>query len=161
MPITKVQNVPLISQRGDGVCWCASAIMLYRWAQATGKTGMKDPLSDTGTKWRWDNNKDWASGDNQFLATTLNMKTLASVPRDYAGLNDLLQKRGPIWCAGQKTWGGGNHGHVVVICGAADTGAFIFDPEPVNQGSSWWLTWDQLEKYIAGSSAAVQFLTAV
>ena len=88
------------------------------------------------------------------------MKTLSAVPRDYAALNTLFQLRGPIWCAGHKTWGGGGHGHVVVICGVADTGVFIHDPEPVNQGSSIWLTWDQLKKYIDGTSPVVQFLTA-
>ena len=160
MPIIKMANVPLVAQRGDGVCWCASALMLYKWSVATKRNQMKDPLSDSGTKWRWDENKDWASSDNKFLATTLNMKTLSAVPRDYAALNTLFQLRGPIWCAGKKMWGGGNHEHVVVICGVADTGVFIHDPEPVNRGSSMWLTWDQLKKYIDGTSPLVQFLTA-
>src|SRR5688500_2227124 len=102
MPITKVAFVPLIPQRADGVCWCASALMLYKWSVATKRTLMKDPLSDSGMKHRWDNNKDWASSDNKFLATTLNMKTLSAVPRDYAALNSLMQMRGPIWCAGKK-----------------------------------------------------------
>jgi len=151
----------LVPQRADGVCWCASAIMLYKWSQATGNTGMKDPLSDSGTKWRWDNNKDWAPGDNAYLATTLNMKTHDDVPTDYDGLNSFLQSHGPIWTAGQKNWGGANHGHVVVICGVADTGVLIYDPEPVNQGCSQWLTWDQLAKYTDGTSATVKYMTAV
>ena len=160
MPITKVQNVPLVAQRGDGVCWFASALMLYKWAQATGHTTMKDPMADSGMKMRWDNNLDWGSGHNAFLATTLAMKTHASIPTEYQGLNTFFQSHGPIWAAGQKTWGGADHGHVVVICGVADTGVFIHDPEPVNQGVSLWLTWSQLKKYTDGASATVQFLTA-
>ena len=84
MPITKVPKVPLVAQRGDGVCWCASALMLYMWSMATRPTLMKDPLSDAVMKSRWDNNQDWASSDNAFLASTLVMKTLASIPGDYS-----------------------------------------------------------------------------
>ncbi len=160
MSITKVQNVPLVAQISDGVCWCASALMLYRWAQATGNSGMKDPLSDSGTKSRWENNKDWDPSDNGFLASTLNMQIQSSIPTDYTFLNTFLQLHGPIWAAGQKNWGGANHGHVVVICGVADTGVFIYDPEPVNQGSSQWLTWDQLRNFSAGTTADVKYLTA-
>ena len=36
------------------------------------------------------------------------------------------------------------------------------DPEPVGQGSSQWLTWAQINKYIDGATEAdVKFLTAV
>lgn len=160
MPISKLQGVPLIPQRADGVCWCASAIMLHRYALTLGPATMKDPLSDKGTKYRWDNNLDWDSKDNAFLATTLVMKTHSAVPMNYAGLNDMLFSHGPIWAAGHKTWGGGNHGHVVAFCGAADTGVFVHDPEPVAQGSSFWLTWAQAQKYIDGVTASIKFLTA-
>lgn len=162
MPIVKVQNVPLIAQKSDGVCWCASALMVYKWAQATGNATMKNPLDDAGMKKRYEDNGDWGSSQNGILATTFNMKTHASIPMEYTELNTFLQKHGPIWTAGQKNWGGNNHGHVVVICGVADTGVFIHDPEPVGQGSSQWLTWAQIKKYTDGATQAdVKFLTAV
>jgi hypothetical protein len=161
MPITKVPHVSLIAQRADGVCWCASALMLYKWSINSGHAGMKDPLADSGMKWRWDNNKDWSSSDNAFLASTLAMKTHGSIPADYSGLNTFFVSHGPIWAAGQKNWGGNNHGHVVVTCGVADTGVFIHDPEPVGNGSSFWLTWAQWKKYVDGFTASVQFLTAM
>ena len=83
------------------------------------------------------------------------------MPADYNGLNTFFASHGPIWAAGQKNWCGNDHGHVVVVCGVADTGVFIHDPEPVGHGSSIWLTWDQWKKYVDGFSASVQFLTAM
>ncbi len=161
MAITKLSNMTLVAQRGTGVCWCASAIMLYKWGRKAGHMRMVDPLTDPGTKWRWDENKSWGKEDNAYLATTLNMQTQSSIPMNYAGLNDFLTAHGPIWAAGRKTWTGEAYGHVVVICGVADTGVLIYDPEPVNQGSSRWLTWNQLSGYVKGIDAAVQFMTVV
>lgn len=161
MAITKLHNMTLVPQRGDGVCWCASAIMLYKWGRASGQHRMVNPLSDEGTKWRWDNNGDWDSYDNGYLATTLNMETQSDIPRNYEELKSFLEDHGPIWTAGLKTWTGGAYGHVVVISGVADTGVFIHDPEPVNKGTTRWLTWTQLNKFINGSSATVQFLTVM
>lgn len=161
MGITKLSHMKLVAQRDDGVCWCAAAIMLYKWGRAAGQHSMVNPLVDAGTSWRWENNKDWASSDNGFLATTLNMEIQSELPVDYEGMKSFLSDHGPVWTAGLKTWTGDAYGHVVVICGVANTGVLIYDPEPVNQGSSMWLTWMQLANYINGSTASVQFLTVM
>jgi hypothetical protein len=161
MSIIKVQNVPLIAQPTDGVCWFSCAQMVYKWRVATGKGSMTNPENHAPSKKRYDDNGDWFSGQNGMLAGYFSMKKHSSVPMDLAGLTTFFQTHGPIWAGGQKNWGGNNHGHVIVICGVADTGVFIHDPEPVGKGSSQWLTWEQIKKYIDGlTTADYQFLTA-
>ncbi|MBX3294781.1 MAG: C39 family peptidase [Acidobacteria bacterium] len=161
MSITRLQNVPLLAQPTDGVCWMKSAQMVYSWSKATGKGSMKDPMSDAGFKARYDNNGDWWAGHNGILAKTFNMKTHSKVDMSLAGLNSFLPTHGPIWTGLRKNWGGHNHGHVVVIFGVADTGVLINDPEPMHRGTEMWLTWEQINKAIAGiTDADYQFLTA-
>ncbi len=163
MPIHKVQKVPLMSQPTDGVCWMVSAQMVYKWSQATGNGNMRDPMDDEGSKARYGRNGDWSSAQNGLLAGYFNMVTHKhnAFTMDYNSLSNFLICKGPIWTGLQKNWGGNNHGHVVVICGAADTGVFIHDPEPMKSGSAEWLTWDQIKKAVDGLSGAdYQFLTA-
>jgi hypothetical protein len=163
MPIYKVQKVPLIPQPTDGVCWYASARMLYKWSQATGHAGMKNPAEDAGFKQRFDDNGDWYCGENWFMAAALNMKQFSSLSMDYNSLSTFLSIHGPVFTSVQKNWGGNNYSHAVVICGAADTGVFIHDPMPLKSGSSYWLTWGQIQKAIDGVKdvANQQFMTAV
>jgi hypothetical protein len=161
MAITKLHNMTLVAQISDAGCWCASAQMLYKWGRKSGQHRMTDPLADPGIKWRWTESKDWDSSDNGWLATTLNVEIQSEIPLDYKGLKSFLKDHGPIWTAGMKTWTGDAYGHVVVICDVADTGVFIYDPEPVNKGSSRWLTWTQICDYINGTTPTVQFLTVM
>ncbi len=161
MGITRLANVPLIPQPTDGVCWYACARMLYRWSQATGRGLMKNPQDDSGYFDRFQNNRDVAAFQNNHLGTALNMKLHSSLTLDYSTILGFLQANGPIWAGLKKNWGGNNHGHVVVICGVAETGVFIHDPEPMKQGSTLWLTWEQIRKAVAGiTDANPQFMTA-
>lgn len=56
---------------------------------------------------------------------------------------------------------GGRVALQVVLCGVADTGVLVYDPEPVGKGSSFWLTWKQLDTYIKGEPATAQFMTVI
>ena len=164
MPITKVANVPLMYQRSDGVCWYACSRMLYTWSQATGRGTVKNPENaDPGYVTRYNNNGTVGCRDNWHLADAFNLKKQSSIPLDYDGLSKFLEAHGPIWAGVQKNWGGNNHGHVVVICGVADTGVFVHDPEPMKQGSSYWLTWAQIKAAVNGLDDVPnpQFLSAV
>ncbi len=162
MAITKLSNMTLVAQPSDGVCWWASAQMVYKWSKATGRGQMKSPDSDAGYAQRKKDNGDVYAFQNNILGRALNMKFHSSLSMDQSSVNSFLQDHGPIWTSVKKNWGGNNHGHVVVICGVADTGVLIYDPEPVNQGSSFWLTWDQIKKALAGvTDADPQFMTAV
>jgi hypothetical protein len=150
-----------MSQPTDGVCWMVSAQMVYKWAKATGNGSMIDPMSDPGSRSRYERNGDWWCGQNGLLAGYFKMKTHSSLPMDYAGLSGFMAKHGPVWTGLKKNWGGHSHGHVVVICGAADTGVFIHDPEPMHYGTAMWLTWAQINKAISAiTDADYQFLTA-
>jgi hypothetical protein len=81
---------------------------------------------------------------------------------DFDTVNTFLAKHGPVFTSVQKNWSENNYSHAIVLCGVADTGVSIHDPMPVNQGSSTWLTWAQIQKAIDGVSADAdyQFLTA-
>lgn len=160
MAIIKLDNVPLIPQQTDAVCWFVSARMLFRWQEKSGKGSMKDPAQNEMTKATFSRNATWYSFQNDLLASQLNLKS-QSVTLDFEGVNKVLSMNGPIWTAGHKHWSGGNHGHVVVICGVADTGVFIHDPEPMTVGSTMWLTWSAIKKYVDGvTDTTTKFLTA-
>ncbi|MDQ6787215.1 MAG: hypothetical protein M3033_10445 [Acidobacteriota bacterium] len=122
--------------------------MLFRWQEATGKGSMKNPAEVDMTKDRFEKNRIWYSFQNGLLATQLNLQK-SSVDMNFDSVNSVLSRNGPIWTAGYKTWDGA-HGHVVVICGVADTGVFIHDPEPMHKGSPMWLTWSQIKSYVDG-----------
>jgi len=162
MATIKVLSVPLVAQPTDGVCWWASCQMLYQWSQATGQGSMIDPNSDDGFRNRYESNLDWGCGKNGFMADTLKMKKFTSVTMDLSSLVSFLNTHGPVFTSVQKNWGGNNHGHAVVMCGVADTGVLIHDPEPMKSGSKTWLTWDQINKAIDAikGEADFSFLTA-
>lgn len=166
MGIVKLSGVPLLSQPTTGVCWYMCAQMLYQWSKNAKRGTMKDPATaDSGYTLRFNNNGDVASGQNWHLAAAFGMVKHSSISMDLKTVESFLQKHGPIWTGLKKNWGGHNHGHVVVICGVADTGVFIHDPEPMKVGSSSWLTWAQINKALdALRSETVpnpQFLSAV
>ncbi|KXK03777.1 MAG: Papain-like cysteine protease AvrRpt2 [Acidobacteria bacterium OLB17] len=146
MGIYKVQNLQIVAQPTDAVCWWASDTMLYNWSKATGRGSMIDPLSDAGFKARYDSNGTWGSGDNKFMAKTLKMVEIASLDLTYDGLVAAFMKHGPIFASLQKNWGGNDYGHAVVFGGVADTGVLVYDPMPVGKGSLIWLTWAQTKK---------------
>lgn len=164
MGITRLSNVPLRYQYASGVCWFASARMVYAWSQATGRGSMTDPKADAGYLARYESNGSVGCDQNWHIAQQFKMKKHPSINMDYESVNEFLKLNGPIWAGVQKNWGGNNHGHVVVICGVAETGVFIHDPEPMNQGSTLWLTWDQINKAADGLKAVAspnpQFLSA-
>ena len=164
MGITKLSNVPLKYQYASGVCWFASARMCYAWSQATGRGLMTDPKSDPGYFERYNRNGSVGCDQNWHIAQQFNMVKHSSVSMDYEGVSAFLTSHGPMWTGLQKNWGGNNHGHVVVICGVSNTGVFVHDPEPKNQGSTFWLTWAQINKAVDGltdvASPNPQFLSA-
>src|SRR5262249_2339211 len=145
MGIYKVQNMKLVAQNFDGVCWWGGTQMCYLWSQAAGKGTMVEPDSDPGFKDRHDTNGDWGCNKNGYIAVRCKMKKYSSLSMDYESLQDFMAAHGPVFNSVGKNWNGHSGcGHAVVIGGVADTGVFIYDPEPVNVGSSTWLTWDQI-----------------
>ncbi len=161
MAIIKTQGVPLIPQPTDGVCWYASARMVYKWSQATGSGNMSNPADDAGMYARYKDNGDWSSDQNGYLASQFNMNMWNAVTMEFDYLVYFLQSRGPIWTGLQKNWSGNNFGHVVVICGVSTTGVFIHDPWPMKRGEQKWLTWSQINHAITSYPGGdYQFLTA-
>ncbi len=163
MGIYKVPNRVLVAQPKNALCWWASSQMLYKWSQKTGKGSMKDPLNtDGGYQYRYDQNLTVNCKDNTFMANKMGMVTHSSVSIGYGSLVDFLSVHGPMFTSVYKNWNGNAYGHAIVIAGAADTGVLVYDPMPVGYGSSFWLTWDQINSAIDDISdeANPSFLTA-
>lgn len=162
MSITKLSHVPLMYQKSDGVCWYACSRMLYKWSAATGRGGAKNPATaDQGYIDRYNRNGTVGSQDNWHLANAFNFNQHSSITMDEDSINTFLQEHGPIWAGVAKNWhGNSGYGHVVVICGVATTGVFIHDPQPERQGSTFWLTWDQIKTAVNGIDGSPQFLSA-
>jgi len=165
MGITKLSNVPLKYQYASGVCWFACSRMVYAWSQATGRGNMTDPRADPGYFQRYNDNGSVGCEQNWHIAQQFNMVKHDSVDMDYESVSEFLKTHGPMWTGVRKNWGGNNHGHVIVICGVSETGVFVHDPEPMNQGSTFWLTWSQIEHATSElrrlASPNPQFLSAV
>ncbi len=164
MGITKLASVPLCYQYATGVCWFASARMCFLWSQATRRGSMTDPRADEGYFKRYNDNGSVGCDQNWHIAQQFKMKKHPSVAIDFASVSTFLKSHGPMWTGLQKNWGGHNHGHVVVICGVSETGVFVHDPQPVNMGSTFWLTWEQMKTAVDGlrkvASPNPQFLSA-
>lgn len=161
----KVSSVPLMYQAESKLCWYASARMLYKWSQATTRGLALNPAdTDEGYIWRHSINGSVGSSDNHHFAKKHNLVQHTSISIDESSLLDFFKDHGPIWAGISKNWNGNSgYGHVVVICGVATTGVFIHDPEPVKKGSSFWLTWDQINSAIdsVDGTPNPQFLSAV
>ncbi len=165
MSTFKVQGVPLVGQKKSKSCWYASSKMLYAYSTSYGGS-MKDPASVDMTKLMYERNSTWDSTNAALLARTLNMSSWDSTSciMENDCLWYILSAFGPIWTSVHKNWGGNNYGHVIVIAGTrngASGGVFVHDPMPMSGGSSFWLTWSQINKAInAQSEADYHYLTA-
>lgn len=151
MSITLVKDLKLQPQDKTLACWYFSAKMMYAWAQANKKTGVKDPSTVTDPPANLQQLYEWNSGYSRKtckqLASRLGLKALERKKRSFEDFKVLIDKS-PIWAAGAKS-GVGDGVHVVVIGGVADTGLYLYDPLPLNRGQKVWRTWDWLEGFFA------------
>lgn len=165
MATLKVQGVSMYPQDKSGVCWYACAKMLYKYSKANGGT-MSDPEENSMTQARYSQNGTWPSDNATLLATTLNMGCYNDFSMDYDMMWHYFSTHGPLWTSVQKNWQGGKgYGHVVVLAGCrngANGGIYVMDPEPMKKGSSFWLTWKQINKALKGQEYGYdwQYLTA-
>lgn len=137
-------NVPLIAQAQDGLCWYASARMLYEWTtKAKGTSnGMIDPTAHKETSDMAANNRAFPYDQVYILRDWLKMKE-RDVTWDFDGISSALKTYGPLWVAGYK-----GYYHVRVVLGVADTGVLVHDPEPVRQGTRDWKTWNSINSFL-------------
>ncbi len=157
MGITLVKNLPLLPQDKSNACWYFSAKMMFAWAQANQKTGVKDPITVTegrvNMKTLYENNNGFSIRTSKELASLLGMTALERKKRSFADFKTLIDK-GPIWAAGAKGGFTGSY-HVTVIAGVADTGLLLYDPLPMKMGQKVWRTWDWMEGYFALDDSAI------
>src|SRR5262245_36460687 len=96
-------NVSLIAQAQDGLCWYASARMLYeRTLTRTGTSnGMSDPAVHNETSDMAANNRAFPYNQVYILRDWLKMKD-RDVTWDFDGVSSALKAYGPLWVAGYK-----------------------------------------------------------
>lgn len=158
--ISKIPDVPLIGQNFTGTCWYASASMLAEWSTKRNGADSKmiHPKDHTDTKQMHDRNSSFPADGAKFLIKWLNMRAIHRVPEKPEEWLSLLVFNGPVWAAGSKHWEGSAYGHVVVVCGVADTGLYIHDPEPMKQGRGEWRTWASMNKYFSDGESVTKLL---
>ena len=116
-------NVQAIAQTSDNTCWHASSMMIWNyWQGVTNKQGPMNTLADNYKK-------DMAVTVPQFitLAGKVGLKKVFPKQGAYTSnvLETLLNRHGPLWCAG--FWFG--VGHIIVLTGVSGDTVFFNDPD--------------------------------
>jgi len=138
-------NVPVVAQTSNMTCWHASASMIwYYWQSITGRQGPMNTLAN-----KWSANQPVNVDDFVSLAKKVGLKPVDPRPGSYDGktLQKLLQRHGPLWCAGH--WYG--PGHIIVLTGINNNTVFLNDPGGGQRktGSVAWFN-QKLNNEIAG-----------
>lgn len=124
-------DVPLIGQANDNSCWNASAQMI--WSYWQGRTKRQGPMQTLDDVYARSKTSGIFIPDFVRLAQNAGMrKAVFSFPISKSDMAALLQKHGPLWCAGQ--WLGPGQGHIVVATGINDSIVSINDPWPKGKG---------------------------
>ena len=145
-------DVPMIGQGNSKCCWYACYAMMYGWkkrplsevAQRIKKAGI--PTNDALYSEQWGKTRD---------AMGLISYRVGHLTESLANLTDILQKHGPMWCAGDFLLGSP---HAIVISGVNDEGRLrINDPYEIYKYQSYnYLTYNSWKKLIAKLFAACQ-----
>ncbi len=112
-------RVPMVYQSNPMSCWYACVCMVAYHHVAGPRLGLPE-------KWRTDSGINFydmvrLAGEEDFAEVKTPIKNFTSLE-----LATLLDKYGPLWCAG--VWDGFNH--VVVLTGVVDDTVYINDPSP-------------------------------
>ena len=102
-------TVPLVVQQASMECWYASACMVAYYRRPGPRLGLPD---------KWIPNQGVALADFARLASAEGLKPVQGTAGNFSArqLEALLQRSGPIWCAGR--WDGVPH--IVVLTGVDD-----------------------------------------
>lgn len=123
-------TVPLVLQQLSMECWYASACMVAYYRRPGPRLGLPD---------KWIPNKGVNLADFARLAQAEGLKSVQGVVGKFSApqLEALLQRCGPIWCAGH--WDG--FPHIVVLTGVDDKSVYINDPNPSRRQRVETLNW--------------------
>ena len=133
-------NVPMIGQANASICWLACYQMLYGYK----KRSTSEPfsrasnagLSTTSALY----SEQWGTARD---AMGLYSYRVSHLKESFANLTYILQKFGPMWCAGNFLFGSG---HAIVITGFDPNSQLlrINDPYEIYKYYSYnYLTYDQ------------------
>lgn len=120
--MSKKYIVPVVAQTSQNTCWHASSLMIwYYWQGVTSRQGPMNTLSKNYVN-------DQGVTPQQFvtLAEKAGLKKVNQKYSTYTSaiLEGLLNKYGPLWCAG--FWYG--VGHIIVLTGIAGETIYFNDP---------------------------------
>ena len=144
-------DVPMIGQANASCCWLAGYQMLYGWQ----KRPTSDPpqkaknvgLSTTSALY----SDDWGKARNAMGLTSYRVSHLTESADN---LIWVLDKHGPMWCAGDFLQG---DPHVIVISGYEGEKLRINDPYEIYKYQSYnYITWKGWKKLVKALPFACQ-----
>lgn len=121
--MAKQLNVPLDAQPSTDTCWHSSAQMIWwYWQGQTGRQGPMNTMADS-----FNDNKPIMPFQFVTLAAKAGLKKVPGKIGNLsaAALEQLLNKYGPLWCAGY--WYG--PGHIIVLTGVSGNTIHLNDPD--------------------------------
>lgn len=136
-------SVPMIAQANSKICWLACYQMMYGW--------QKRPLSDPYVRAKNAGlstssglySEDWLKARQAMGFTSHRVDYLTSSADN---LIHVLEKHGPMWCAGNFLQG---DPHAIVISGYDGEKLRISDPFEIYQFQSYnWMTWSGWRKLV-------------
>jgi nucleoid-associated protein YgaU len=128
-----VPNMTLIPQAKTMSCWYASAQMLIQWRRNTTQScemGIVDPSEDPIIAKMRDHDNGISNPALVHMAKKLGLQAVPPMSPTEGALESWLMTYGPLWVNGKT--------HIVVIAGIRPGEVFVYDPSPVNVGSTGW-----------------------
>ena len=144
-------DVPMIGQANSKCCWLACYQMLYGWQQRPtsepAKRAQKVGISTQDALY----SDQWAKARNAMGLTSF---TVGYLTEEEDHLLHVLEKYGPMWCAGNFLNGSP---HAVVISGYGDGKLRINDPYEIYKYHSYnYMTWKGWRKLVKNLAFACQ-----
>lgn len=125
-------EVPLYGQANANSCWNASATMIWTYWQSV--TRRQGPMHTLPEAYARSESKGLYPVEFVRLAENVGLKAVQfTYPLSADGIASLLDRHGPLWCAG--FWWGTNAGHVIVATGINGSLMSFNDPAPQGKGS--------------------------
>ncbi len=146
--------VNLIAQSRTMSCWYASLRMLEDWRARKQNTAFNDPMSFSNMQSTFLGNDGLEWRVYTRVAQQMGLEPVSVSGNISLGLlEDMLYMSGPLWLDGMPIrWYSAETsrrgGHVVVLAGIQGEEIVIYDPAPVDRGSIWHVSINDLEAFL-------------
>ncbi len=133
--MSKMYNVPALSQISSDTCWHYSSLMIWEyWQRVSGRQGPMNTLAG-----KWSSNSPVMVSDFVTLAAKTGLTKVIERKTTYTAkdIENMLTRFGPLWCAG--FWFG--LGHIIVLTGIKGNDIYFNDPDggfPKKETVAWF-----------------------